>query len=112
MGHQDLHDRDRIEPGVHDRPDVFGPIRSHVKRSWTSDCSRRSRIRPAAFTAGPTTGTLRKIVKKIDELEKTEVKSIQYMQYAEHRLVDPARPDAAGRGNARRLYGLPKDTVV
>jgi Ca-activated chloride channel family protein len=27
---------------------------------------------------------LRKIVKKIDELEKTEVKSVQYMQYAEH----------------------------
>jgi Ca-activated chloride channel family protein len=28
--------------------------------------------------------SLRKIVKKIDELEKTEVKSVQYMQYAEH----------------------------
>jgi Ca-activated chloride channel family protein len=28
--------------------------------------------------------SLRKIVKKIDELEKTEVKSIQYTQYAEH----------------------------
>lgn len=27
---------------------------------------------------------LRQIVKKIDELEKTEVKSVQYMQYAEH----------------------------
>jgi Ca-activated chloride channel family protein len=27
---------------------------------------------------------LRKVVKKIDELEKTEVKSVQYMQYAEH----------------------------
>jgi Ca-activated chloride channel family protein len=27
---------------------------------------------------------LRKIVKKIDELEKTEVKSVQYLQYAEH----------------------------
>jgi Ca-activated chloride channel family protein len=27
---------------------------------------------------------LRKIVKKIDEMEKTEVKSVQYMQYAEH----------------------------
>jgi Ca-activated chloride channel family protein len=27
---------------------------------------------------------LREIVKKIDELEKTEVKSVQYMQYAEH----------------------------
>jgi Ca-activated chloride channel family protein len=27
---------------------------------------------------------LRKIVKKIDELEKTEVKSVQYTQYAEH----------------------------
>jgi len=27
---------------------------------------------------------LRKIVKKIDDLEKTEVKSVQYMQYAEH----------------------------
>jgi Ca-activated chloride channel family protein len=27
---------------------------------------------------------LRKIVKQIDELEKTEVKSVQYMQYAEH----------------------------
>jgi Ca-activated chloride channel family protein len=27
--------------------------------------------------------SLRKIVKKIDELEKTEVKSVQYMQYAE-----------------------------
>jgi Ca-activated chloride channel homolog len=27
---------------------------------------------------------LRKIVKKIGELEKTEVKSVQYMQYAEH----------------------------
>ena len=26
----------------------------------------------------------RKRVKKIDELEKTEVKSVQYMQYAEH----------------------------
>jgi Ca-activated chloride channel family protein len=28
--------------------------------------------------------SLRKIVKKIGELEKTEVKSVQYMQYAEH----------------------------
>jgi Ca-activated chloride channel family protein len=28
--------------------------------------------------------SLRKIVKKIDEMEKTEVKSVQYMQYAEH----------------------------
>jgi Ca-activated chloride channel homolog len=28
--------------------------------------------------------SLRQIVKKIDELEKTEVKSVQYMQYAEH----------------------------
>jgi Ca-activated chloride channel family protein len=28
--------------------------------------------------------SLRKVVKKIDELEKTEVKSVQYMQYAEH----------------------------
>jgi Ca-activated chloride channel homolog len=28
--------------------------------------------------------SLRRIVKKIDELEKTEVKSVQYMQYAEH----------------------------
>lgn len=28
--------------------------------------------------------SLRKIVKKIDELEKTEVKSVQYTQYAEH----------------------------
>jgi Ca-activated chloride channel family protein len=28
--------------------------------------------------------SLRKIVKRIDEMEKTEVKSIQYMQYAEH----------------------------
>jgi Ca-activated chloride channel family protein len=28
--------------------------------------------------------SLRKVVKRIDELEKTEVKSIQYMQYAEH----------------------------
>jgi Ca-activated chloride channel family protein len=28
--------------------------------------------------------SLRKIVKKIDDLEKTEVKSIQYTQYAEH----------------------------
>ncbi len=27
---------------------------------------------------------LRKIVKRIDEMEKTEVKSVQYMQYAEH----------------------------
>ena len=27
---------------------------------------------------------LRKVVKKIDDLEKTEVKSVQYMQYAEH----------------------------
>jgi len=28
--------------------------------------------------------SLRKVVKKIDELEKTEVKSVQYTQYAEH----------------------------
>lgn len=28
--------------------------------------------------------SLRKIVKKIDEMEKTEVKSVQYTQYAEH----------------------------
>ncbi len=28
--------------------------------------------------------SLRKVVKRIDELEKTEVKSVQYMQYAEH----------------------------
>lgn len=28
--------------------------------------------------------SLRKVVKKIDELEKTEVRSVQYMQYAEH----------------------------
>ncbi|MBN1507570.1 MAG: VWA domain-containing protein [Sedimentisphaerales bacterium] len=36
--------------------------------------------------------SLRKVVKKIDELEKTEVKSVQYMQYAEHfgRLTLPA----------------------
>jgi Ca-activated chloride channel family protein len=28
--------------------------------------------------------SLKKVVKKIDDLEKTEVKSVQYMQYAEH----------------------------
>ena len=47
--------------------------------------------------------SLRKIVKKIDELEKTEVKSVQYMQYAEHfgSWTLPALA-AAGPGNAWR----------
>ena len=111
VGHQDLHHRDRL--GAR-------PTRPCRRRSGPSACRREEELDEGLLKAiAEKTGgfysraddaeSLRKIVKKIDELEKTEVKSVQYMQYAEHfGWLDAAGPGAAGPGNARGLHGFPE----
>jgi Ca-activated chloride channel family protein len=64
---------------------VFGPMRAPVTEELDEKLLKAIAERTGGFYSRADDGdALRKIVKQIDELEKTEVKSVQYMQYAEH----------------------------
>ncbi len=63
---------------------VFGPMRVPVTDELDEKLLKAIADRTGGFYGRADDGdALRKIVKQIDELEKTEVKSVQYMQYAE-----------------------------
>jgi Ca-activated chloride channel family protein len=63
----------------------FGPRRVPVRDDLDEGSLQTIADKTGCFYARVDNAeALRKVIKKIDEMEKTEVKSVQYMQYAEH----------------------------
>jgi Ca-activated chloride channel family protein len=63
----------------------FGPRRVPVRDDLDEGLLKAIADKTGGFySRAGDADSLRKIVKKIDEMEKTEVKSVQYTQYAEH----------------------------